>query len=98
MTERRRPRAKHSQRTDIHELVKIHNPLVVRINLVDHLHDLRLFHLEAEGPHEHLELVQIDAPGLVRIEEFESLAQFLLLVLCEFGPGLPIENKPCGAQ
>lgn len=83
MTERRRPRAKHSQRTDIHELVKIHNPLVVRINLVDHLHDLRLFHLEAEGPHEHLELVQIDRALFLGIEKIERLPQLLLLVVRE---------------
>lgn len=68
------------------------------IHLVHEFHDFLLLDLESQCPHEHLELVQIDAPGLVRIEEFESLAQFLLLVLCEFGPGLPIENKPCGAQ
>ena len=69
--------------TDIHELVEIHDAFVVGINLVDHLHDLRLFHLEAEGPHEHLELVQIDRPLFLGIEKIKRLPQLLLLVVRE---------------
>ena len=53
------------------------------VNVGDHLLDLLFLRLEAEGSHCYLELLGVDGAGAISIEQVESLADLLLLLLGE---------------
>jgi hypothetical protein len=67
----------------LEELVEVDGARAVSVDVGDHLLDLLLLGLEAEGAHGDLELLGIDRAGAVGVEEVEGLADLLLLLLSE---------------
>jgi hypothetical protein len=57
----------------------------VSVNVRDHLAELLLLDLEAEGAHRGLELAVVDRAGVIRIEQVERLADLLDLLLRQAG-------------
>jgi hypothetical protein len=74
------------------ELIEVDGAGAVSVDVGDHLLDLLLLGLEAEGAHGNLELLGIDRAGAVSVEKVEGLADLLLLLL---GEGEPVEERPC---
>ena len=51
--------------------------------VAEYLQDFGLLEVKAKSPHSDLELVVIDTPILVGVEQFERLLDFLLLLVRE---------------
>ena len=59
---------------------------MIRLIMVsEYLQNLGFLEVKAQSSHSNLELVIIDTPILVRIEQLESLLDLLLLLVCELG-------------
>ena len=65
----------HLGRHHLQELLEVDGAGAVLVDVRDHLLDLLLLGLEAERAHRHLELLRVDRPGAVRVEEVEGLAE-----------------------
>ena len=55
----------------------------IRVDIVEHLLELGLRHLEAEGLESGLQLLEVDLPRAVRVEQVEGLLEFRLLLVGE---------------
>mmetsp|Transcript_14116 Transcript_14116/g.27867 ORF Transcript_14116/g.27867 Transcript_14116/m.27867 type:complete len:205 (-) Transcript_14116:16-630(-) len=73
----------HLGRHHLEELVEVDGARPVRVDVRNHLLDLLLLGLEAEGAHGNLELLGIDGTRPVSVEEVEGLADLLLLLLSQ---------------
>ena len=75
----------HLARHHLEELGELDVARAVGVDVGDHLLELLLLHLEAEGAHRRLELAVVDRTRVVRVEEVERLADLLDLLLGETG-------------
>merc|ERR1719247_246911 len=64
-----------------HELRELDRAGTVVVHVLDHLLDLLLLRLEAQRTHRDLELLRVNGPRPVRVEEVEGLLDLLLLLL-----------------
>ena len=78
-------RVPHLAGHHLEELGELDLAGAVGVNVGDHLLELLLLDLEAEGAHGGLELTVVDRAGVVRVEEVERLADLLDLLLRETG-------------
>ena len=69
----------------LEELGELNGARAVGVNVGDHLLELLLLDLEAEGAHGGLELAVVNVAGVISIEEVEGLADLLDLLLGESG-------------
>merc|ERR1712046_15633 len=65
------------------ELSKLDGAVAVVVNGGDHLLELLVLDLEAEGTHGGLELADVDGAGLVTVEEVEGLTDLVHLLIGE---------------
>merc|ERR1719321_220667 len=70
-------------RHHLEELLVLDGPGAVIIDVRDHLLDLLLLGLEAQGAHRYLQLLRVNGAGPIRVEEVEGLLDLLLLLLGE---------------
>eukprot|EP00401_Gymnodinium_catenatum_P044772 CAMPEP_0117538088 /NCGR_PEP_ID=MMETSP0784-20121206/42301_1 /TAXON_ID=39447 /ORGANISM="" /LENGTH=210 /DNA_ID=CAMNT_0005334697 /DNA_START=311 /DNA_END=940 /DNA_ORIENTATION=- len=70
----------------IQELLEIQGRIAVLVQLREHLEDRVVFALIAERLHRSLELLEINLPRLIGIEEVKGLFDLLDLVLLQAGP------------
>ena len=78
-------RVPHLAGHHLEELGELDLAGAVGVNVGDHLLELLLLDLEAEGAHGGLELTVVDRAGVVRVEEVERLADLLDLLLRKSG-------------
>mmetsp|Transcript_34360 Transcript_34360/g.58296 ORF Transcript_34360/g.58296 Transcript_34360/m.58296 type:complete len:215 (+) Transcript_34360:1707-2351(+) len=74
----------HLRRHHGQELVEIHLGIPILIDLGDQFAYFLLARFESQGAHGHLELLRVDGPRAIRVEEVECLANLLFLILGEF--------------
>merc|ERR1739848_684367 len=67
----------------LEELTELDGTVAVVVNVGDHLLELLLLDLEAEGTHGGLELADVDGAGLVTVEEVEGLTDLVHLLIGE---------------
>ena len=87
----------HLRRHHLEELGEVDRARAVLVDVRDHLLDLLLLGLEAEGAHGNLELLGVDRAAPIRVEEVEGLADLLLLLLGQLellGLLLPTRSHP----
>merc|ERR1712054_456114 len=73
----------HASSHHVEEFVEVDGAGAILVDVVDHATDLVLLGIEAEGAHDHLELLGVNGAGAISVEEVEGLTDLLDLVVGE---------------